>query len=83
MVQKVDTYEAGEQVRLSPMGGGGTDFGPCFEWLHERGITPQTLIFFTDLYGSFPHSAPPYPVLWASTGARQAPFGQVIPMQAA
>lgn len=83
VVQKVDTYKAGEQVRLSPVGGGGTDFGPCFEWLYEHGIAPQTLIFLTDLYGAFPASAPPYPVLWASTGSRQAPFGQVIPMQAA
>ena len=83
VVQKVDTYIAGEQVRLSPVGGGGTHFEPCFEWLHEHGIAPQTLIFLTDLYGSFPLSAPPYPVLWASTGSQEAPFGQIIPMQAA
>ncbi len=83
VVQKVDTYEAGEQVRISPIGGGGTSFESCFEWLDEHGIAPQTLVFLTDLYGSFPLSAPPYPVLWASTGSQQAPFGQVIPMQAA
>ena len=82
-VHKVDTYEAGQRIDLNPVGGGGTEFGPCFEWLDERGIRPQSLVFLTDLYGSFPQSAPSYPVLWASTGSQKAPFGEVIPMQAA
>jgi predicted metal-dependent peptidase len=82
-VHKVEIYEAGERIALNPVGGGGTAFEPCFEWLDERGIRPQTMVFLTDLYGSFPSSAPSYPVLWASTGRRQAPFGEVIPMQAA
>jgi predicted metal-dependent peptidase len=82
-VHKVETYQAGEQVHLNPVGGGGTDFGPCFDWLDEHGIQPQTLVFLTDLYGAFPDNAPNYPVLWASTGGRHAPFGSVVPMQAA
>ena len=82
-VHKVETYQAGEQIRLSPVGGGGTDFRPCFRWLEEQGIQPQTLVFLTDLWGTFPESAPAYPVLWASTASRSAPFGQVIPMDAA
>jgi predicted metal-dependent peptidase len=83
IVHKVQTYEAGQRVALDPVGGGGTEFGPCFDWLDEHGILPQTLVFLTDLYGTFPPSAPSYPVLWASSGRRQAPFGQVIPMHAA
>ncbi len=82
-VHKVDTYAAGQRIDLNPVGGGGTEFGPCFEWLEGRGIRPQSLVFLTDLYGSFPQSTPTYPVLWASTGGREAPFGEVIPMQAA
>jgi predicted metal-dependent peptidase len=82
-VHKVETYEAGQCVDLKPVGGGGTEFGPCFEWLEERGIRPQTLVFLTDLYGTFPDSEPAYPVLWASTGGQWAPFGQVVPMQTA
>ena len=58
VVQKVETYEAGQRIDLNPVGGGGTEFGPCFEWLDDRGIRPQTLVFLTDLYGSFPPSAP-------------------------
>ena len=56
---------------------------PCFRWLDERGIVPHTLVFLTDLCGEFPRQAPAYPVVWASTESRQAPFGQVIPMDAA
>jgi len=83
MVHKVETYESGQRIDLQPLGGGGTEFGPCFDWLEEHGIRPQTLVFLTDLWGTFPTSAPSYPVLWASTGRRQAPFGEVIPLQAA
>jgi predicted metal-dependent peptidase len=83
VVQKAETYEAGQRIDLNPVGGGGTEFDPCFEWLDERGIRPQSLVFLTDLYGSFPPSAPAYPVLWASTGNQKAPFGEVIPMRAA
>ena len=82
-VHKVETYQAGEQVHLNPVGGGGTDFAPCFDWLKEHGIQPQTLVFLTDLCGTFPENEPGYPVIWASTERRKAPFGSVIPMQAA
>jgi predicted metal-dependent peptidase len=82
-VQKAETYFAGEPVHLNPVGGGGTNFGPCFDWLEEHGIRPQTLVFLTDLCGSFPKNEPGYPVIWASTERRQAPFGSVIPMHVA
>jgi predicted metal-dependent peptidase len=82
-VQKSETYHAGLPIKLTPEGGGGTDFRPCFRWLEQRGIAPQTLVFLTDLWGKFPEQPPPYPVLWASTGKRDVPFGQVIPMDAA
>jgi predicted metal-dependent peptidase len=82
-VHKAETYCAGQQVTLTPVGGGGTDFRPCFDWLREHGVQPQTLVVLTDLCGMFPDKAPSYPVLWASTETRRAPFGQVIPMEAA
>jgi predicted metal-dependent peptidase len=80
-VQKVETYQAGQPVSLSPVGGGGTDFRPCFDWLEQQGIVPQTLVFLTDLCGTFPSEAPGYPVIWASTEARRAPFGETVPME--
>jgi predicted metal-dependent peptidase len=82
-VQKVETYQAGQPVSLSPVGGGGTDFRPCFEWLRDHGVVPQTLVFLTDLCGTFPKEVPPYPVIWASTEDRRMPFGEVVPMEAA
>jgi predicted metal-dependent peptidase len=82
-VHRVDVYVAGQQIRLDPAGGGGTDFRPCFEWVAEHHLQPQMLVFLTDLYGSLPDEEPSYPVLWASTGARRAPFGEIVPMQAA
>jgi predicted metal-dependent peptidase len=82
-VHKADVYEAGQPIALHPVGGGGTNFAPCFQWLDERSIVPQTLVFLTDLCGAFPGEAPAYPVLWASTESRLAPFGQVIPIEAA
>jgi type IV secretory pathway VirB4 component len=30
-----------QPIYLSPVGGGGTDFRPCFNWLAERGIAPR------------------------------------------
>ena len=37
VVHKVETYEAGQRIDLNPVGGGGTEFGPCFEWLEDQG----------------------------------------------
>ncbi|MGB6688496.1 MAG: VWA-like domain-containing protein [Terracidiphilus sp.] len=82
-VQKAEAYQAGQPITLSPVGGGGTDFRPCLDWIQEHGILPQTLVFLTDLCGTFPSEAPPYSVIWASTEARRAPFGQVVPLDAA
>jgi predicted metal-dependent peptidase len=82
-VHEAEVYQAGELISLTPVGRGGTNFAPCFRWLDERGIVPQTLVFLTDLCGAFPKEAPRYPVLWASTESHVAPFGQVIPMEAA
>ncbi len=82
-IQKVESYEAGQPLRLAPVGGGGTDFCPCFTWVEEQGIHPQVLVFLTDLYGPLPDSPPHIPVIWASNGKREAPFGEVVPLHAA
>lgn len=83
VIQKVDHYEAGQPISLSPIGGGGTDFRPCFTWVGEQGLRPQVLVFLTDLYGTLPDSPPSVPVIWASNGKREAPFGEVVPLHAA
>ncbi|WP_051979211.1 vWA domain-containing protein [Edaphobacter aggregans] len=39
-VHKTEVYQAGQPIALTPVGGGGTNFAPCFRWLDERGIVP-------------------------------------------
>jgi predicted metal-dependent peptidase len=80
-VQRVETYQVGQSVSFSPIGGGETDFRPCFDWLAEKGIVPHTLVFLTDLCGTFPSEVPLYSVIWASTEMRRAPFGKVVTIE--
>lgn len=80
-VHRVDTFERGEHLEMHPAGGGGTSFAPVFE--HYDAIDaepPVVLVYFTDMYGSFPESSD-YPVIWASTSSvESAPFGDVVPI---
>jgi predicted metal-dependent peptidase len=59
-------------------GGGGTDFRPVFEHLAKERIKPDYCVFFTDGYGEFGNSSPPYPVLWVMTSDVKPPFGETI-----
>jgi predicted metal-dependent peptidase len=77
-VQNVQTFERGEEIVPNPVGGGGTDFRPVFNWIKEQDIEPQALIYLTDMYGTFPAEAPSYPVIWAKTTTVAAPFGDEI-----
>lgn len=61
----------------APNGGGGTDFEPVWEYLSEQGVTPRVFIGITDMYANFGEE-PEFPVLWASTGSDQAPFGELM-----
>lgn len=69
-------------------GGGGTDFAPVFEWIKDKSIKTDCLIFFTDLEGSFPEQKPNYPVLWAHYNPYSwhertptAPFGKIVKLK--
>jgi len=79
-VYKGEVIEAGElDVVTHPRGGGGTAFEPIFKALEDDGVIPDVCIILTDLYGSFPHSAPEYPVVWANIMQDgEAPFGETI-----
>ena len=59
--------------------GGGTDFRPMFEYVENEGLTPDCLIYFTDLEGPFPDVEPDYPVLWVSVNKHKAaPWGHTL-----
>ena len=74
-VDKVDEYSSYEnpfEVAVANdiewSGGGGTDYGPVFEYIDENGIQPDFLIYFGDGYASMSYSKKPaYPVLWMLT----------------
>jgi predicted metal-dependent peptidase len=73
-----DVFEPGEEITFKPKGGGGTDFRPPFREVEKQGLEIQCAIYLTDMYGSFPENAPPYPVLWVATSDVVAPFGETI-----
>ena len=79
-VNAVETFERGEPVTLTAKGGGGTAFGPVFDYVETMVERPVCLVYLTDMMGRFPEVAPDYPVLWINTGRteRKAPFGEVV-----
>lgn len=67
---------------IVPMGGGGTDFAPIFEYIRQsyRSRLPSCVVIFTDGYGPFPEEkeVPAVPVLWLiSNSTVDPPFGRV------
>jgi predicted metal-dependent peptidase len=59
-------------------GRGGTDFRPVLEEASKLDVT--SIVYFTDLYGSFPDKEPNKPVIWVSTsnGDVEPPWGSLI-----
>jgi predicted metal-dependent peptidase len=66
-----------------PVGGGGTEFAPIFEYIDQNGLNPHALVVLTDMYGPVPDRGPNYPVIWACTSSQVAPFGETISVGAA
>lgn len=82
-VQNAEELLPGDPIIPNVKGGGGTSFVPAFDWVEEQGIMPAAMIYFTDLYGSYPPADPGYPVLWASVTKEPPanyvpPFGETI-----
>ena len=73
-------YEPWEEFDLpeSITGGGGTSFEPVFEWIADKGMAPDLLVYFTDARGAFPQREPDYPVIWLVKGKDKTPWGQRI-----
>ena len=75
-----DTMARDDDFVFNPRGNGGTAFSPVFRYIQENNIEPVGIVFLTDLYCSDFGDAPDCPVLWVTTGATSAPFGEVIKM---
>jgi predicted metal-dependent peptidase len=79
-VHHVDELDSASDLQgLKPHGGGGTAFEPVFAWIGDQPFTPDALVYLTDGMGSFPKSAPTYPVVWGDIyGHVKYPFGDVV-----
>lgn len=79
-VHKEDVFTRIDRpIKANPIGGGGTDFRPAFDYINKQGYIPSCLIYFTDLYGTFPKEEPEYPVMWLTkTRNKDVPFGKVV-----
>jgi|Laugresu1bdmlbsd_1035121.scaffolds.fasta_scaffold06038_6 predicted metal-dependent peptidase len=79
-VSHYESYEPNDSLNIRPHGGGGTDFAPVFKYMVDHGIEPVACVFLTDLCCDSFGEQPSCPVLWVSTQADQAPFGEVVMM---
>jgi predicted metal-dependent peptidase len=62
-----------------PKGGGGTDFCPVFDYIKEKKLRTDVLIFFTDGWGTFPKRKYSFKTIWVSTSDfDKFPFGRCI-----
>lgn len=73
-----DSFGCDDELVVAPHGGGGTAFSPIFRYADEHGIEPVCCVVLTDLYCNDYGPPPGYPVLWATTGATDAPWGEVV-----
>lgn len=73
-----DTFSRDEPVVITPHGGGGTAFDCIFAHVAASEDQPVAVVVLTDLYSSTFGQAPECPVLWVTTGATEAPFGEVV-----
>lgn len=74
-------YHAGQSIKLGPVGGCGTDFRPCFDWVAENAVQQEIVLFRTDLCGTLPEKQPSVEVTWAKTGGKRCPFGRSAPVE--
>ena len=73
---KLNKYKKGNR---NVKGGGGTDFIPVFEYIKNKKIRTDVLVFFTDGDGTFPESKYPFRTIWISSSDwNKPPFGRCI-----
>jgi predicted metal-dependent peptidase len=76
-VYKLNKYN---KINKNFHGRGGTSFKPVFEYIKEKRLKTDILVFFTDGYGD-QHECkkPPYATIWVtSTSGQKFPFGHTI-----
>jgi predicted metal-dependent peptidase len=78
-VVRFEEFEQDTEVKLEFYSGGGTDMEAGFNYLAEKGISPNVFICLTDGYTGFnTDKEPPYPVVWCISSNVEAPYGETI-----
>ena len=81
-VHKVEVFERGDEIpTIKPVGLGGTDFNPAFEWADREQVNPACALYITDGEGAYPKDPPDYPVLWALSNPYPTPWGENVVIQ--
>lgn len=75
-----DRFEQDDELHVEPHGGGGTAFSPIFRYVENLDVDPACCVVLTDLYCSDFGDPPAYPVLWVTTAATDAPWGEIVEM---
>ena len=65
-------------LKVKYEGRGGTAFSPAIKYVNEKYPNVAALIYLTDLEATDFGPEPRYPVLWVTTAAEEAPYGEVI-----
>ena len=70
-VEKVVVYDhdtapfsKNDSTGIEWRGGGGTSFVPPFEYVKEKNLDIDAMVYLTDGFGDAPEKQPSYPVLW-------------------
>ena len=78
-VQAVQEFTRGDEIKLHPKGGGGTDFAEVMDRLDEIAPDASAVLFLTDLETNSFGREPAAPVLWVATSdAPAAPYGETV-----
>ncbi|WP_435229423.1 DUF2201 family putative metallopeptidase [Pseudopelagicola sp. nBUS_20] len=65
-------------ITLHPFGGGGTSFRPVFDYIDERGLAPEIVVYLTDGNGDQRCFVSSHETIWLTTDSDQFSWGQVI-----
>ena len=69
-------FEQGEELKLAPQGGGGTDMRVPLEYVTQH--DPDIVVLLTDGYTPWPDVEPPYPLIVCCTTPVDVPVGDVV-----
>lgn len=74
-------FTSDEPVDIKLIAGGGTAFDDPIYEVERDGVTPEALVYLTDLDSRTFAPEPAFPVVWVSTMLESAPYGDVIMME--